>query len=259
MHPTAHPAAGTTLERGLAELGLPPSGVPRDPLTRYLAEIELWNPAYGLVNASGEELVVKHILDSLAPWKILEGLLDGFSRGGEVETRAGSDLAGSGGACPGGEAALTDLGTGAGLPGIPLALAMPGRRVRLVERMGKRVTFLESMKALLRLDNVEIVESEAERAPGPHAVTVFRAFRPFAETKLFRAVWANTAPGGAFAAYKGRRATAAEEIRALSADRALRADPSFAAALEGAEIIPLSVPFLADERCLVVIRKPVGA
>lgn len=247
MHPAAHPAAqptaqptaATTLERGLAELGLPPSGALRDSLSRYLAEIELWNPTYGLVNASGEELVVKHILDSLAPWKMLEGLLVGFPRIGE--------------------ATLTDLGTGAGLPGIPLALAMPARRVRLVERMGKRVTFLESMKALLRLDNVEIVESEAERAPGPHAVTVFRAFRPFAETKLFRAVWANTAPGGAFAAYKGRRATAAEEILALAGDKALRADPAFAAALEGAEIIPLSVPFLADERCLVVIRKPAGS
>lgn len=226
------------LARGLEELGLESGGVLERALARYLAELELWNPTHGLVNASGDELVIKHILDSLAPWKILRGLLDEFA------------------ARPGGAvASITDLGTGAGLPGIPLALAMPEMRVRLVERMGKRVSFLESMKALLPLPNAEIVESEAERAPGPHALSTFRAFRPFSEIKLFRAVWARTAPGGAFAAYKGKPETAAGELRALCDQLGSAADISLRQAAENAEILELKVPFLDDPRCLVILRK----
>lgn len=227
------------LARGLAELGFtePETGgglhaALHEGLSRYVAELELWNPTHGLVNASGDELVVKHILDSLAPWKILRALLGEFGEG----------------------ASLTDLGTGAGLPGIPLALAMPDLRVRLVERMGKRVSFLESMKAVLPLPNAEIVESEVERAPGPHALCTFRAFRPFSEIRLFRAVWARTAPGGAFAAYKGRRENAAEELRALCDQLAAPADLSLRRAAERAEIMDLKVPFLDDPRCLVVLR-----
>ena len=94
-------------------------------LVHYIEEIELWNPSYGLVNSGGDELAIKHILDSLAPLSRLESLL------AELDARSGSREER--------RACLADIGTGAGLPGIPLALALPERRVFLVERMGKRV------------------------------------------------------------------------------------------------------------------------
>ncbi len=239
------------LARGLAALDLEPHGALYDSLSCYVAELELWNPAYGLVNASGEELIVKHILDSLAPWKIVSDLLDRFDEAAGAAAATGDITAGA--AVTGvatGRACLTDLGTGAGLPGIPLALALPDRHVRLVERMGKRVTFLESQKARIGLRNVEIVESEVERAPGPHQVAVFRAFRPFAEIKLFRALWSRTAPGGAFLAYKGKKANALAELEALGGD------PALGEAAKAATVVPLWVPFLDEERCAAILMKP---
>ena len=203
-------------------------------LVRYIEEIELWNPSYGLVNSAGDELVIKHILDSLAPIALLESLL------AELDARGAPRE--NGGAC------LADIGTGAGLPGIPLSLALPGRRVVLVERMGKRVRFLENQKALLGLDNVTILESEAERAKGPFDLVVFRAFRPFTETKLFSSIAKHVSRGGIMAAYKGKEATARAELASLAQD------PVLGSLAAGAELIPLKVPFLDEERCLVVMR-----
>lgn len=228
------------LVRGLASLDIDPSGAKTETLLRYIAEIETWNPAYGLVNATGDELVIKHILDSLAPWRLIEDLLE------ECDRARGTSV-GEGGT------QLSDIGTGAGLPGIPLSLIMPERKFRLVERMGKRISFLESQKAILSLTNVEIVESEIERAPGPHGVVIFRAFRPFTELKLFKSIWKNLAPGGAFFAYKGKRLNAKIELAALATDPILQ-EP-----FSKAEIQPVWVPFLEEERCVVIVRKPASS
>mgnify|MGYP001156630672 FL=1 len=225
------------LVRGLAALGIEREPRTIDTLQRYLDELERWNPAYGLVNASGDELVIKHILDSLAPWRLLEQMLEGCDR-----ERAARGLEG--------RAAVSDIGTGAGLPGIPLSVIMPARRFRLVERMGKRISFLESQKAILPLENVEIVESEVERAPGPHDLVIFRAFRPFTELKLFKALWKNLAPGGLFFAYKGKPFNAKIELAALATD------PLLSGPFSKAAIEPVWVPFLEEERCIVVVRKP---
>jgi 16S rRNA (guanine527-N7)-methyltransferase len=231
------------LARGLAALDVDGMDRATELLLRYLAQIEAWNPAYGLVNASGDELVIKHILDSLAPFRILQNLL--AERDALLAEKAGG-TAGT----PPAASSVSDIGTGAGLPGIPLAIAMPERRFRLVERMGKRITFLESQKVKLGLDNVEIVESEIERAPGPHDLVVFRAFRPFAELKLFRSVWKNLSPGGAFLAWKGKQMNARMEVAEMATD------PVLSEPFSKAEIRPVWVPFLNEERCVVIVRKP---
>ncbi len=210
------------LAGGLAQLGLPTTGGVIDTLERYVGAIEKWNPAWGLVGASGDELVIKHILDSLAPLSVINRLID--------EARQGD-------ARPG----LVDLGTGAGLPGIPLAIAMTGIDVTLLDRMTRRIRFLEAMRAELPLANVEIVEEQVERAKGSFDIVTFRAFRPF-ERKLFRRVFAVCSPGGFVVAYKGKAERARAELAAIDG------------LYSSAQVIPVKVPFLDDERCVVVMK-----
>jgi 16S rRNA (guanine527-N7)-methyltransferase len=224
------------LGRGLEALGLPRGGRLAEGLGHYAAEIELWNPAYGLVGAEGDELVIKHLLDSLAPLSIIEELLAGIEAGRAPE--AGEAGRSAFIAAP--PLRLADIGTGAGLPGIPLALALPRVEVSLVERMGKRVRFLENEKLALGLSNARVVESEVERVDGRFEILTFRAFRPF-ERKLFKKVFALCETDGRVVAYKGKRDKAEAELSEIEG------------LYSAVEIRPVKVPFLEDERCLVIL------
>lgn len=223
----------TLLARGLAALEIEFDGPARESLRLYVDEIEDWNPAYGLVAASGDDLIVKHILDSLAPWRIIQDTLARI----DADRPAGIP------------AAVSDIGTGAGLPGIPLSIVLKDREFRLIERMGRRIIFLRRQKDVLGLDNVAVLESEAEKAKVPHDLVVFRAFRPFSEYKLFRKIWKSIVPGGWLVAYKGKRAVASQELAGLASD------PILGPGLAEAEIHPVWVPFLEEERCVVIARK----
>jgi 16S rRNA (guanine527-N7)-methyltransferase len=214
------------LARGLAELDVQCTGDIPSRLGRFIDAIEAWNPAYGLVGAAGEELVIKHILDSLAPLSIIHGLAM-QARSSSVNTAD--------------RPSLVDLGTGAGLPGIPLAIAMPELSVTLLDRMTRRIRFLEAMKIELPLYNVDIVEQQVERAKGSWDIVTFRAFRPF-ERKLFKRVFSVCAPGGFVVAYKGKAEKVHAELEHI--------DGLYASA----EILPVKVPFLDDERCVVIMR-----
>ncbi len=196
-----------------------------DKLSRYTAAIEAWNPAYGLVGASGDTLTIKHILDSLAPLCVIDSLCASIreQRGVAFPVK------------------LVDLGTGAGLPGIPLAIARPELELTLLDRMSRRIHFLETMKNELSLDNVDIMEQQVERAKGSWDLITFRAFRPF-ERKLFKRVFAVCAKDGYVLAYKGRADKAQSELSQIEG------------LYSSAEILPVHVPFLDDERCLVVLR-----
>lgn len=222
------------LVRGLAALDIPYSGKMVHRLITYTNELERWNPVYGLVKAEGEDLIVKHILDSLAPWRLLVDVLEACDAHNETDNRA----------------VVSDIGTGAGLPGIPLSIVLGDRKFRLIDRMGKRITFLQNQQALLQLQNISIEESEIERATGMHQVITFRAFRPFSETKLFKTVWKSLAPGGAFFSYKGKILNARIELSELGKD------PFFADVVAHAKILPVWVPFLEEERCVVILEKP---
>jgi len=192
-------------------------------LAKYVAEIQLFNPAYGLVGTNDtEELIIKHILDSLAPLGIIHRLL------------AQAD--------DGTAARIADVGSGAGLPGIPLAICLPQCSVTLIERMGRRAGFLWNAKARLGLSNITVEEGELERtAPGNFPLVAFRAFKPL-EPKLLASLFRVCAGGGVLAAYKGRSEKVAQEMAPLEK-------------LCGSwEAIPCAVPFLDEERNLLVIK-----
>jgi 16S rRNA (guanine527-N7)-methyltransferase len=135
------------------------------------------------------------------------------------------------------------VGSGAGLPGIPLAIALPKARFSLIERMGRRAAFLQNTVAVLGLANAAVEECEMERAPpGRFDMAVFRAFRPL-EKPVLKALLRLLKEGGYLAAYKGRREVVEAEMHAAG-------EPALAG-----EIFPCPVPFLNEERRLLVIRR----
>ena len=110
-------------------------------------------------------------------------------------------------------AGVLDVGSGAGLPGIPLALARPDLRVSLVEPLLRRATFLTEVRHALGLDRVEVVRSRAEDLPrGATDVVVARAVAPL--PRLLGWTLPLLRPGGRLVAMKGR--SAKDELEAAA-------------------------------------------
>ena len=224
--------------------GLEACGIPKEissslaeKMEAYIKEIILFNSAYNLTNTSDrDELAVRHIFDSLIAWPKLAELYS------LIKTNERS----LGDASP----VFADIGSGGGLPGIPLAAAfslMPDfsdLRFELVERMEKRCAFLENCAAILGLKNVTVVNSEAERIPAEnYNLITFRAFRPL-DKKMTKTLLRIVKPEGYLCAYKAKLENIKEE---MDSNKALM--PEY-------EVYPLCVPGLEDsERNLVIVKK----
>ncbi|MCC7096269.1 MAG: 16S rRNA (guanine(527)-N(7))-methyltransferase RsmG [Thermomonas sp.] len=127
-----HDALRPELEAGLRRFGLDPALA--TPLLDYLALLARWNAAYNLTAIRNpRQMLTKHLLDSLAMQPFVADLNT-----------------------------LADLGTGPGLPGIPLAIATPTLAVTLVESNGKKARFLREAVRKLALTNVTVAESRIE-------------------------------------------------------------------------------------------------
>jgi len=186
-------------------------------LCRYAALLVRWNTVYNLTSIERHDQVLTlHLLDSLA-------IVPHIVR--ETAGRA---------------ARVLDVGSGGGLPGIPLAIALPSALITVADKVQKKIAFLRQVKLELLLNNVEVVCSRVENwnAPQRFDVVTARAFAPLAE--LVRLTRHLRAPTGFWAAMKG--AHPADEINALPADVEM-----FAA-------IRLRVPSLAAERHLILMR-----
>jgi 16S rRNA (guanine527-N7)-methyltransferase len=194
------------LDRGLNELSLDlPSGG-RDKLLAYVELLAKWNRIYNLTAIRDPlEMVTHHVLDSLS---VLPHLPLGP------------------------DAAVADVGSGGGLPGIPLAIARPQWRVSLNDAIEKKAAFLMQAKIELALANVRVHEGRAERWHPDHPFELVIS-RAFAELRDFMKVCTHlVAEGGWLAAMKGTRP--AEE--------------------QGCRIVSLRVPFLDAQRHLVLCK-----
>ena len=206
----------------------------------YVEEISLFNGVFGLVSsdcstAKGrEDVAVRHILDSLSPWRELAQML--------IACNPGRDFVSN-------PLSICDAGSGAGLPGIPLALAFPQIRFTLVERMEKRSRFLQNCAASLSLRNVFIENKEIEQATkGAFDVVVFRAFRPLYEKKILKSLLSLLRPIGRLgttflAAYKGKRTSFAAEEQKMR-------EMGFLGKIETRDI---AAPLLNEERLIAFI------
>ena len=197
-------------------------------LEKYIKEIETFNEAYGLVKVSNrDELIIKHILDSLAPLGIISRLL---TTNYPLSTTHYPLQIG-------------DAGSGAGLPGIPLAIALPNCKFTLIERMGRRAGFLFSTTAALGLSNVSVEEKELERIESDlFDLVTFRAFAPL-EPKILKTLFRVCKKTGIIAAYKGQRKKIEQEITLVEKYCGKR------------KIIPYSVPLLDEQRHLAVLSE----
>ena len=212
----------TALAAGVAELGLrlPPPGQER--LLAFLAELRRWSRAYNLVaGAPVLDWVRSHLLDSLSI---------------AAPLRAVAAEAGHGEAPSAGPFRVLDLGSGAGLPGIPLAVAMPELRFVLLDGNGKKARFCRHAVRALGLTNVDVVEGRAEGGapPPPCDAAVVRAVGSLARVREL----VRPCCRGPILAMKGRYP--ARELEEL----------------EGVlfETARLRVPGLEAERHLVILR-----
>lgn len=121
------------LEFGLNQMGLHYSVETQQKLVHYIQLIARWNKTFNLTAVRDvEEMVSKHLLDSLVVQPFLEGSL------------------------------ILDVGSGAGLPGIPFAITSPDKKFVLIDSNGKKTRFLVQAKIDLKLDNVEVIHSRVE-------------------------------------------------------------------------------------------------
>lgn len=204
------------LHRGLTALGLDADAL-APPLLAYLALLDRWNRTYNLTAIRDPgEMVTRHLLDSLAMHPFVGALDDS-------------------------DGSLADLGTGPGLPGIPLAIARPQLQVTLVESNGKKARFLREAVRTLGLANARVAESRAEALdePGTYDAITARALDTL--TGIIRVGGHLLKPGGRLLAMKGVRPE--EEIAALPAGWTVSG------------VHALAVPGLVGERHLVVVRR----
>ena len=202
-------AAGS-LDAGLAELAMPTEPSQRDRLLAYVALLEKWNRAFNLTSVrTPEQMVVRHLLDSLsiAPW--------------------------TGPASP-----VLDVGTGAGLPGIPLAIVRPEQSFVLLDSNGKKTRFVRQAVRELGLANVEVVQARAAQYGKTAPQVVARALAPL--PALVEETAALVAPEGSLLAMKG----------ALTDDELAAVPSGWHARVE-----PLRVPQLDEPRRLVVLTR----
>lgn len=199
------------LSSGLDSLSLPTSDLARAKLTRYVELIEKWNRTYNLTAIREQEKMLSHhILDSLAVIPYLSGT------------------------------AVVDVGSGAGLPGIPLAIACDNWTLTLLDSNHKRTAFLQQARIELDLKNVEIVTQRVEQwQPGRRFDTVVsRAFSDLASFVQTSAFLCND--NGVVAVMKGTRPD--EELAQLPAHAQVD------------RVIELNIPGVDAARHLVLIR-----
>ena len=198
------------LDRLLAQAEINLTEQQKAQLVGFVQLLDKWNKAYNLTSVRNpDEMLVKHIMDSLVVSRHLQGQR------------------------------FIDVGTGPGLPGIPLAIANPDKQFVLLDSLGKRITFIKNAIRELKLTNVTPVLSRVEEYQEQQFDGVLsRAFASLSDMVNWCHHLPNTS--GCFYALKGQYQQ--EELAEVNQP------------VELIDVIKLSVPELIGERHLVVLK-----
>lgn len=199
------------LSRLLADAGISLTDHQKNQLIAYVDMLHKWNKAYNLTSVRDpNEMLIRHILDSIVVAPRLHGQR------------------------------FIDVGTGPGLPGVPLSIVRPESHFTLLDSLGKRIRFLRQVQHELKLENITPVQSRVEEFPAepPFDGVISRAFASLTDMVS----WCKHLPAenGRFYALKGQRPD--DEISQLPTEFSVE------------NIVELRVPHLEGERHLVTIR-----
>lgn len=198
------------LAQGLAGMQLPATAQQVDQLMHYLAELVRWNQAFNLTAIREPMAMVdKHLLDSasILPWL--------------------------------GEGSLIDVGTGAGLPGVIIAILRPELAVTVLDSNQKKTRFITQIKRQLDLANLTVVSERCEQHVGQYAQVCSRAFASLKD--MIEGTQHMLAPNGRWLAMKGH--VLADEVSEIPAYVAIENHPA------------LDVPFAAEARHVFIMRQ----
>lgn len=198
------------LEEGIDKLRLSVNQEQIEQLLSFIMLIAKWNKAYNLTSIKNvEEMVRLHLLDSLALLPYVQGK------------------------------AVADIGTGAGLPGIPLAVCLPEIEFTLLDSNAKKTRFVKQAVLELKLKNVSVVQSrvEAYQPKNLFDSVMTRAFTNL--PRMLQVTWHILIPGGQFIAMKGHYP-----------------EQELAKVKESKKVFPIEIPGVSAERCVVLINKP---
>ncbi|WP_114700947.1 16S rRNA (guanine(527)-N(7))-methyltransferase RsmG [Psychrobacter proteolyticus] len=200
------PKLANILAQAINELGLPLSETQQRTLLLYLDQLLLWNKAYNLTAITDpEEALIKHVIDCLS---IITHL------------PAGS---------------LLDIGTGAGLPAVIIAICQPERQCTALDSNQKKIRFIKQISSELGLSNMQPIASRIEAHEASYAVVTSRAFASLID--FVEVAQPRLANGGFLCAMKGK-VPSEEELQALDSDWHIKT-------------IKLTVPRLHDSRHLI--------
>jgi len=204
------------LRGGLDQLGLELGEAQIDQLLDYLGLIGKWNQVYNLTAVRDpQEMLRLHLLDCLAIIRPLRERTDGRP------------------------VALLDVGSGAGLPGVVIAICCPEIQVDCVDTVAKKVAFIQQAAVTLKLPNLRGLHNRVEKLPGQYPVITSRAFASLAD---FVALSTSAlAEAGVWLAMKAKPPT--DELAALPTD------------VEMFHVEQLKVPGLDAERCIVWMKR----
>jgi 16S rRNA (guanine527-N7)-methyltransferase len=221
MHPLQN-----DLQKGLADLGLELDEARQSQLLAYLDLIAKWTQVYNLTAVrDAHEMLTHHLLDSLA---VVLPLRRALAEMATLPEGLGARTA----------FRLLDVGAGAGLPGVVIAITCPEVAVTCVDTVAKKAAFVQQVAASLTLPNLKGLHARVEALTEPYDVVCSRAF---ASLKDFTH-WSRTAlaPHGIWLAMKGKHPDA--ELAELPKD------------VQVFHVEPLKVPGLDAERCIVWMR-----
>ena len=213
-----------TLTQSAAQMGVPLTETQTSALLAYMALIQKWNKVYNLTAVrDASAMLTHHLLDSLAVISPLQS---------QLQTLRSADA----GAPE--RVRLLDVGSGAGLPGVVMAIMCPEIQVDCVDTVAKKASFIQQVAVTLRLPNLRGVHARVERLTDKYQVVSSRAFASLVD---FTSWSVNAlAEQGIWMAMKGKHP--ADELAALPAT------------ISVFHVEQLNVPGLGAERCIVWMR-----